>query len=79
MSRHVNAIAGRLSLRAPQRRSLEILDRITEIMPLGKGTGVTAVDRLNNAIAVNYDARWFGGEVWRVNISTECTQYLDAT
>jgi type III restriction enzyme len=33
MNRHVNAIAGRLSLRAPQRRSLEILDRITEIAP----------------------------------------------
>ncbi len=31
MNRHVNAIAGRLSLRPPQRRSLEILDRITEI------------------------------------------------
>lgn len=36
MNRHVNAIAGRLSLRPPQRRSLEILDRITEIAPLGK-------------------------------------------
>ena len=33
MNRYVNAIAGRLSLRAPQRRSLEILDRITEIVP----------------------------------------------
>lgn len=33
MNRHVNAIAGRLSLRAPQRQSLEILDRITEISP----------------------------------------------
>lgn len=33
MNRHVNAIAGRLSLRAPQRLSLEILDRITEISP----------------------------------------------
>ena len=31
--RHVNAIAGRLSLRQPQRRSLEILDRVTEIVP----------------------------------------------
>jgi type III restriction enzyme len=31
MNRHVNAIAGRLSLRAPQRHSLEILDRIIEI------------------------------------------------
>jgi type III restriction enzyme len=30
--RHVNAIAGRLSLRPPQRRSLEILDRVTEIV-----------------------------------------------
>lgn len=36
MNRYVNAIAGRLSLRAPQRRSLEILDRITEIAPPGK-------------------------------------------
>ena len=33
MDRHVNAIAGRLSLRPPQRRSLEILDRVTEIVP----------------------------------------------
>jgi type III restriction enzyme len=36
MNRHINAIAGRLSLRPPQRRSLEILDRITEIAPPGK-------------------------------------------
>ena len=34
--RHVNAIAGRLSLRAPQRKSLEILDRVTEIAPPSK-------------------------------------------
>lgn len=33
MNRHVNAIAGRLSLRPPQRQSLEILDRVTEIIP----------------------------------------------
>jgi len=38
MNRHVNTIAGRLSLRPPQRRSLEILDRITEIVPPQKGT-----------------------------------------
>jgi len=37
MNRHVNAIAGRLSLRPPQRHSLEILDRITEIVPPRKG------------------------------------------
>jgi type III restriction enzyme len=42
MNRHVNAIAGRLSLRQPQRRSLEILDRITEIAPPRKGTDVEA-------------------------------------
>lgn len=33
MNRHVNSIAGRLSLRPPQRKSLEILDRLTEIVP----------------------------------------------
>ena len=37
MHRQVNAIAGRLSLRPPQRRSLEILDRVTEIVPPQKG------------------------------------------
>jgi type III restriction enzyme len=36
MNQNVNAIAGRLSLRPPQRRSLEILDRITEIAPSAK-------------------------------------------
>lgn len=34
--RQINAIAGRLSLRNPQRRSLEILDRVSEIVPPGK-------------------------------------------
>ncbi len=41
-NRHVNAIAGRLSLRPPQRRSLEILDRVTEIAPPKKGADVAA-------------------------------------
>ena len=36
MNRHVNAIAGRLSLRPPQRDSLEILARVAEVVPLGK-------------------------------------------
>jgi len=40
VNRQVNAIAGRLSLRAPQRRSLELLDRITEIAPPKKGADV---------------------------------------
>ncbi len=43
MNRHVNAIAGRLSLRPPQRRSLEILDRVTEIAPPGKQIDTTTV------------------------------------
>jgi len=42
MNRHVNAIAGRLSLRAPQRESLEILDRITEIASPRKDADVAA-------------------------------------
>jgi type III restriction enzyme len=42
MNRHVNAIAGRLSLRPPQRYSLEILDRVTEIAPPKKGADVPA-------------------------------------
>ncbi len=42
MNRHVNAISGRLSLRPPQWQSLEILDRITEMVPLKKGADVGA-------------------------------------
>jgi type III restriction enzyme len=41
MKPQVNAIAGRLSLRHPQRRSLEILDRITEIVPPRKEVDLT--------------------------------------
>jgi type III restriction enzyme len=44
MNRHVNAIAGRFSLRPPQRHSLEILDRITEIAPPRKGADAAAVE-----------------------------------
>jgi type III restriction enzyme len=42
VNHHVNAIAGRLSLRPPQRHSLEILDRVTEIVPPRKGVDVAA-------------------------------------
>lgn len=42
MNRHVNSIAGRLSLRAPQRQSLEVLDRITEVVPPRKGANLDA-------------------------------------
>ncbi|MDP9362827.1 MAG: DEAD/DEAH box helicase family protein [Chloroflexota bacterium] len=38
----VNAVAGRLSLRPPQRHALEILDRLTEIAPPGKDADVDA-------------------------------------
>ena len=38
MNRNVNAISGRLSLRKPQRDSLEILHRITELAPPKKDT-----------------------------------------
>jgi type III restriction enzyme len=40
--RHVNAIAGRLSLRQPQRRSLEIINRVTEIVPPRKAADLAA-------------------------------------
>ena len=43
MNRFVNAIAGRLSLRPPQRRSLEILDRVTEIAPPRNNTDTASV------------------------------------
>ena len=42
MNRHVNAISGRLSLRPPQRHSLEILDRITEVAPSSKQADLMA-------------------------------------
>ena len=42
LNHHVNAIASRLSLRPPQKRSLEILDRITEIVPPRKGADIAA-------------------------------------
>ncbi len=43
MNRSINAISGRLSLRQPQRRSLEILDRVVEIIPLHKKPDLKAV------------------------------------
>ena len=43
MNRHVNSVAGRLSLRPPQRHSLEVLDRICEIATPTKGADRDAV------------------------------------
>jgi type III restriction enzyme len=48
MNRYVNAIAGRLSLRKPQRRALEILDRVTEITSPRKDADVLAALGLIN-------------------------------
>lgn len=53
MNRHVPAISGRLSLRPPQRASLEILDRITELVPLSK--------KLDRAAALEAVRREFPG------------------
>ena len=43
MNRHVNAISARLSLRAPQRESLEILAKIAEQVPLTKQYDLAAL------------------------------------
>ena len=42
MNRHLASIAGRLSLRAPQREALNILHRLTELSPPRKGGDVAA-------------------------------------
>ncbi len=42
MNRHVNAISGRLSLRPPQRESLEILAHVSELVVLTKGADAQA-------------------------------------
>lgn len=44
MSRHVNAISGRLSLRKPQRDSLELLHRLTELLDWNKGSAKKTPD-----------------------------------
>jgi len=40
MNAHVNAISNRLSLRPPQRESLEILDRVCNLIPLKKDVDI---------------------------------------
>lgn len=49
MNCHVNAIAGRLSLRPPQRPSLEILDRVTEMVPPQKGIDVASTEAFDTS------------------------------
>ena len=48
MNRHLNAISGRLSLRPPQRHSLEILDRVCEIAPPNSTETEAALDVLHS-------------------------------
>lgn len=56
MISHVNSIAGRLSLRAPQRRSLEILDRITEIVQPQKERDLqSAIDTIRSEFSTVSD------------------------
>jgi type III restriction enzyme len=46
MNKFVNAISGRLSLRDPQRHSLEILARVTEIVPANKNPDLVSALKL---------------------------------
>lgn len=43
MNREVNTIAGRLSLREPQRQSLEILAQLTKLLPMKKGDDCSVI------------------------------------
>jgi type III restriction enzyme len=48
MNNIVNNITNRLSLRSPQRQSLEILDRVCEILPLnGQSDIETSLAKIN--------------------------------
>lgn len=48
MNRHINAISGRLSLRPPQKKALEILSQITEITVLKNSDNAAEVLRVIN-------------------------------
>ena len=54
MNRHVAAIAGRLSLRSPQRQSLAILDRVAEIALPRKGVDAAGLAAALEAIRSEY-------------------------
>lgn len=54
MNAHVNSIAGRLSLRDPQRRSLEILARVLEIAPPTKAADATALANARTIISSEF-------------------------
>ncbi len=52
----VNTLSNRLSLRPPQRESLEILDRLTELVPFGKGepNDAKTVEEILEAVRSEY-------------------------
>ena len=54
MRPEVASIAGRLSLREPQRRSLEILDRVIDLAPPVKSTSLTSVEAALHAIQTEF-------------------------
>lgn len=59
-SRHVNSISGRLSLRSPQRKSLEILDRVMEVVQPHKRSNVhgdlkSALDIIHSEFSIVED------------------------
>ncbi len=50
MNPHINDISRRLSLRPPQRESLEILARVCDFLPLEKGADVAALEKALQAV-----------------------------
>ena len=73
MNPNVNAIAGRLSLRQPQRRSLEILARVLDIAPPTKGADKEALDAALAIIASEFPTfRSF------IFVSSNCWIFLTA-
>ena len=58
MNPHVNAIAGRLSLRSPQRDSLEILAHVCDLIALEKqADSAEALDRIQREFFNGYGFR----------------------
>lgn len=72
MSRHVNSISGRLSLRTPQRQSLEILHRVMEIAQLHKNRDLQAalsVIRSEFASVEDFERAFRSPPLWGCAIS----------
>ena len=59
--RTVNAISGRLSLRSPQRESLEILDRVTEVVDRASNIGSYQFQITFDGVRLTADTATDGG------------------